>query len=81
MPKKLKTETFNFAMQTRVCDAFKASKTYYHLDVHHIHAVYEHCQWWIIATLNEGSEPDQITYSVDDAEGGDSVDGFDFEEI
>ncbi len=77
----LQTETFNFAMQTRVCDAFKASKTYDSLDVHHIHAAFEHGQWWLIVTLNEGQDPDQITYSVVDAEGGDSVDGFDFEVV
>lgn len=73
--------SFKFATQTRVCDAFKASRIADSLDIHHIHAVFEHGQWWIIATLNEGNEPDQYTYAVVDAEGGDSVDGFDFEEM
>lgn len=77
----LNSEVFSFKMQTRVCDAFKASSQYDSLDIHHIHAVFEHGQWWIIATLNEGSEPDQITYSVVDAEGGDSAGGFEFEAL
>lgn len=72
---------FDFATQTRICDAFKASPVSSHLDIHHIHAVFEHDQWWIIATLNEGNDPDQRTYSVEEAEGGDSVNGFDFEEV
>lgn len=55
---------FDFATQTKICDAFKASKTYQTLDVHHIHAAFEHDQWWIIATLNEDNDPDQRTYSV-----------------
>lgn len=71
----------DFATQTKICDAFKTSKTYRGLDVHHINAVSEHDQWWIIATLNEGNDPDQRTYSVVEAEGGDSVDGYDFEEV
>ena len=78
---KLKTEQFDFATQTRICDAFKASKVYDSLDVHHIHAAYEHGQWWILVVLNEGNDPDNLTFSVNDAEGGDSVDGFDFEEV
>lgn len=73
--------SIDFAMQTRICDAFKASQIYDSLDVHHIHAVYEHDQWWIIASLNADNDPDQRTYSVVDAEGGESVDGFDFEEV
>lgn len=78
---ELQSGKFDFATQTRICDAFKASKIYCGLDIHHIHAVYEHGQWWIIATLNEDNDPDQITYAVEDAEGGDSIDGFDFEEV
>lgn len=71
----------DFATQTQICDAFKRSRTYRGLDVHHIHAAYEHDQWWIIVVLNKGNEPDRLTFSVVDAEGGDSVDGYDFEEV
>lgn len=67
---------FDFATQTRVSDAFKTSKIYRSLDVHHINASFEHGQWWILVTLNEDNEPDHRTYAVED-----STDGFDFEEV
>lgn len=37
--------------------------------------IFEHGQWWLICGRIG------ICYSVNDAEGGDSVDGFDFEEV
>ena len=42
--------------------------------------VYEHGQWWVQLHMNDSSGR-TVTYSVVDAEGGDSVDGFDFKEV
>lgn len=38
-------------------------------------AYFEHGQWWLFDIASER------TFSVVDADGGDSVDGFDFEEV
>lgn len=38
-------------------------------------AYFEHGQWWLFDISTDR------TFSVVDAEGGDSVDGFDFEEV
>ncbi len=64
----LKTETHTLEMEKRVFDAFRAS----------VGGVYptpafEHGQWWIIDTDNGGM------WSVCDATGPGTIDGFDFE--
>lgn len=40
---------------------------------------FEHGQWW--AVIDDPIEDRDITYSVVDAEGPGTIDGFDFEEI
>ena len=40
---------------------------------------FEHGHWWLRIT-GKGDEDDR-TYDVVDAEGGESIDGFDFEEV
>jgi len=65
----LKTETNTPEMEHRVINAFP-------FDEHRaVAAVFEHGQWWI--TCNDcGGQ-----WSVVDATGGRSIDGFDFEEV
>ena len=41
---------------------------------------FEHGQWWI-RDYPKSADKDEVTYSVVDAEGPRSIDGFDFEEI
>lgn len=40
--------------------------------------VYEHGQWWVLADDRDG---ERLTYSVVDASGPGSTDGFDFERV
>jgi len=40
-------------------------------------SVYEHGHWWLIA--DDPVEDNVVVFDVVDAEGGESVDGFDFE--
>jgi hypothetical protein len=72
----LKTEQNTPAMEERVFAAFCAKHDYGEEEIdHHVPtAVFEHGQWWI--TTISGA-----IYSVVDAEGKGSVDGFDFEVI
>lgn len=65
----LKTETNTAAMGKRVLRAAKA-----HLHVRRAWSHFEHGQWWI--TLPSGA-----AYSVCDAEGIGTTDGFEFEEV
>lgn len=73
---RLKTEVFTREMGERVLDAFFAwHHTTDERDDRDFDAFYEHGQWWIT---------DRVTgrqWSVVDAEGGKSVDGFDFEVV
>lgn len=66
---KLKTEQDTPAMGRRV---EKAARDYFR--TRSASGNFEHGQWWI--TLANGAQ-----YSVNDAEGGDSVDGFCFEQV
>jgi hypothetical protein len=80
----LKTEQNTASMERRVRNAFRAFATKDTHDFEYFNAVFEHGQWWIVAILTEETDFDdegEKTYSVVDAEGGDSVDGFGFEEV
>lgn len=65
----LKTETNTTEMWRRVLSAARA-----HLGLHNLHADFEHGQWWI--TARSGAQ-----WSVVDAEGPGTTDGFDFEQV
>ena len=67
-PTMLKTEQNTVAMGKRVAKAARAI-----LGSRGIHSFFEHGQWWV----QRGCK----IWSVVDAEGGNSVDGFDLEEI
>lgn len=68
---KLKTETNTPAMEARILRAaYTVLAPYQNLS-----ADYEHGQWWITAR-DTGAQ-----WSVVDAVGGRSVDGFDFEQV
>ena len=66
----LKTERDTRSMERKVRSAFRASRYF----SGGFHAVFEHGQWWI--SCDDGAQ-----YSVVDADGGDAVGGFDFEEV
>lgn len=67
----LKTEINTPEMGERVTEAFEASG----IAEGTIQSNFEHGQWWI-TVLESGAQ-----WSVCDAEGGDAVDGFCFEQI
>jgi len=71
----LKTETDTPEMEQRVIDAFAASVHAKDPDEETYCAVFEHGQWWITCDQT-GAQ-----WSVVDAVGGDSVDGFSFEQV
>ncbi|HYZ41274.1 MAG TPA: hypothetical protein VE687_11715 [Stellaceae bacterium] len=66
---KLKTETNTPEMEKRILAAFAVSGK---PQADEATADFEHGQWWI-------TTPDGAQYSVVDAEGGQAIDGFDFE--
>lgn len=66
----LKTETNTYAMQKRVLSAARKI-----LKRRILQADFEHGQWWI-TNVATGAQ-----WSVVDAEGGHSVDGFDLEQV
>ncbi len=66
----LKTETNTRAMEKKVLRAAHKS-----LKRRNLSADFEHGQWWIT------HRPTGAQWSVVDAEGGASVDGFDFEQV
>jgi hypothetical protein len=65
----LKTETYTQSMGKRVASA---ARVYFHTRT--VYPFFEHGQWWI--ELKDGSQ-----YSVNDAEGGGSVNGFCFDMV
>ena len=94
--KLLKCETNTTEMQTRIEEAFKVSDYYIRSDADEriIWVEFEHGQWWV--TFTEQTNNDSATshgvngggakgctnsFSVVDAVGGKSIDGFDFEEL
>lgn len=66
----LKTETNSRAMERRIRSAARAI-----LGHRRLQADFEHGQWWV-TDLRSGAQ-----WSVVDASGGGSVDGFDFEQV
>lgn len=72
--RKLKTEIETSAMQERVEAAFDASDAGAGMAENDeaCSAVFEHGQWWITSDMGR-------QWSVVDATGGDSIDGFSFE--
>lgn len=68
----LKTETNTPEMEERVLMAAYAALRE---PMTNLQADFEHGQWWI-TVKGSGAQ-----YSVVDASGGDSVDGFDFEQV
>ena len=72
----LKTETDTPEMQERVAKAFLAHVAgAQYREEDWIAVVFEHGQWWVEIV------PTGEQFSVVDAEGGDSSDGFDFEQV
>jgi hypothetical protein len=67
---RLKTETDTPAMEQRVTDAATAA-----LGLARFSVDFEHGQWWV-TDLDTGAQ-----WGVHDATGGDSVDGFSFEQV
>lgn len=70
---KLKTETNTARMESRIVAAFEAWASGMTFEAH-----FEHGQWWVLA---EDCDGESRTFSVVDASGGGSVDGFSFEEV
>lgn len=80
----LKTERNTPTMKAKVLKAFrKMHPTSFGRSASNksLEAFFEHGQWWIRTTLIYSFKTVETTYSVVDAEGGRSVDGFDFEEL
>lgn len=70
---QLKTETNTSTMRARIMRAFRA---HFNLGQQHGPAChFEHGQWWVVNTIT-GAQ-----WSVVDAEGPGSTDGFDFEQV
>lgn len=68
----LKCETNTPQMEKRIGDAFDARFPQYKGDCN---VDFEHGQWWVNHILTGAA------WAVFDAEGGDSVDGFGFEQV
>lgn len=74
----LKCEIDTPEMDERVeaaAHAYFVDRSFYSLST-----TYDHGHWWVIIDPEEPDDGDEI-YSVHDAEGGDSVDGFCFERV
>lgn len=88
----LKTETDTPEMKERIKQVAMAMFGHEPDDL-----IFEHGQWWLKYASDErcdndqedqnwfeetfGYDCDEVTYSVVDAEGGESIDGFDFEKV
>lgn len=73
----LKCETNTPEMRERIADAFEVSDAHAlagFQDNDFTNVVFEHGQWWVIASNG-------ASWSVVDACGGTSIDGFDFEQV
>lgn len=71
----LKTETNTPEMEKRVLEAFLVTDEGVEHDEDEVQADFEHGQWWITV------KPTGAQWSVVDAEGPGSVDGFGFERV
>lgn len=72
---KLKSETDTPAMERRVLRAFLDFQNYDAAHARQISVDFEHGHWWVT------DKPTGAQWSVVDATGGASVDGFDFEQV
>lgn len=67
------------AMEKKILTASKECFKYYPVDGNRIFTIFEHGHWWVRFYDNE--EERDRTFSVCDAEGIGTFNGFDFEEI
>ena len=80
----LKTERITRTMEARILRA--ARKALAHHKPCTFEAVFEHSHWWIVISPKgydqaDFWDKDVYNYSVNDAEGPGTVDGFSFEEV
>lgn len=71
----LKTETNTPEMEERVLEAFLVSDACGEHTREEVQVDFEHGQWWITV------KPTGAQWSVNDAEGHGSIDGFSFEQV
>lgn len=75
----LKCEKNTPSMDKKVLRAAKKNFQGYQIEDNRIYTIFEHGHWWI--RFFDGIEERERTFSVIDAEGIGTVDGFDFEEV
>jgi hypothetical protein len=75
----LKTEQNTPKMEKRVLDAAQQNFKHCQIEDNRIHTIFEHGQWWI-RFYDEILETER-TFSVIDAEGYGTINGFNFEEV
>ena len=75
----LKTEQNTSVMEKKVLTSARKCFKGYSIEDNRIFAIFEHGQWWV-RFYDEQEERDR-TYSVCDAEGTGTFNGFDFEEV
>lgn len=69
------------AMEKKILTSAKKCFKGYSIESKKIHTIFEHGHWWI-KFFDKSEEMDRTrTYSVIDAEGIGTFDGFDFEEV
>ena len=79
----LKTERNTRTMEARVKAAARKGIDCIRDGGYKLNTVFEHGHWWVIAytgDYNEFSEHEEYTFSVQDAEGPGTFNGFGFEE-
>jgi hypothetical protein len=74
----LKTETQTDEIEERIAEAFGVTDQ--GIACADFSLWFEHGQWWVESLEGEHGE-EVVVYSVVDATGGKSVDGFDFERV
>lgn len=75
----LKSDINSPAMEKKILTSAKKFFNGYPVEGKKIHTIFEHGHWWV-RWYDENSEEDR-TYSVIDAEGIGTCNGFDFEEV
>jgi hypothetical protein len=75
----LKSDKNNPTIEKKILTAAKKCFNNYPIENKKIFSIFEHGHWWI-RFFDENEERDR-TYSVIDAEGIGTYDGFDFEEV
>jgi hypothetical protein len=78
MSARLISETNTSAVERLIRSAFHCSDQN---TSESFRAVFEHGQWWIVTLEPEGTEEDEKTFSVVDAEPGVKRYGIDFEQL